>query len=289
MAGIFWLASYPKSGNTWMRLFLSNLKGVRETPVDINSNHDRGIASARAWLDHLLAFDTFDLTQAEIDAVRPDCHAWASAEAAHTDFHKIHDANVGVDAGTPLIRADACRGVVYILRNPLDVAASAAHHWGDSLDEAIARMNRPDAVLLGSANPASATVRAQVRQRILDWSSHVLSWVDAPALPIHVVRYEDLLADPLTHFGAVARFLQLPDDDAALQRAIEATRFDELSRQEQAAGFRERSPRAERFFRKGRAGGWRDELDGAQVQRLVDAHGPVMRRFGYLDGSGQPV
>jgi len=289
VAGIFWLASYPKSGNTWMRLFLSNLKSVREMPVDINSNHDNGIASARTWLDHLLAYDTLDLTPAEVDAVRPDCHAWASAEASHTAFHKIHDANVGPEPGTPLIRPDGCRGAVYILRNPLDVAASAANHWGTSLDKAIDRMNRCDAALLEGQSAAQSQVRLQVRQKLLDWSAHVLSWSDAPGLPVHVVRYEDLLADPVAQFGAVARFLQLPDDDASLRRAVEASRFEELSRQEEASGFRERSHQAERFFRKGRSGGWREELDATQVARLVAVHGAVMQRYGYLDAEGRPA
>jgi hypothetical protein len=283
MAGIFWLASYPKSGNTWMRIFLSNLTGQHEKPVDINLPHGNEIASSRLWLDHLLGFDTADMTADEIDAVRPDCHAWASGEAVETAFHKIHDANVGT--GGRLIRPGTCRGVLYILRNPLDVAPSAASHWGDSLDDAIRRLNTPDAALLG----ASVRAQKQVRQRLLDWSGHVHSWVDDPGLDVHVVRYEDLLADPFTHFGAAARFLGLPAEAADLHRAIHNSRFDELARQEEAAGFRERSKKADRFFRSGRSGDWRNVLDADQVDRIVRAHGDVMRRFGYLDSAGQPT
>jgi hypothetical protein len=129
----------------------------------------------------------------------------------------------------------------------------------------------------------------QVRQRLLDWSSHVLSWVHAPGLRVHVVRYEDLLADPSLHFAAAARFLGLPADEASLRRAIEASRFEELAGQEANKGFRERPRQAAKFFRSGRAGGWREELSAAQVARLVDAHEPVMRRFGYLDDQGRPA
>lgn len=285
MAGIFWLASYPKSGNTWMRVFLSNLTRGDETPVDINSQHGNDIASSRDWLDHVLAFPTGDLTPAEIEAIRPECHAWAGGEALETEYHKIHDANVAGTSSAPLIWPGGCRGALYILRNPLDVASSAASHWGISLDAAISRMNRLDGALMGSAK-ASAD---QVRQRMLDWSSHVRSWIDAPGLNVHVVRYEDLLAEPMRHFGAVARFLDLPDEPAGLARAIDASRFEELARQEEASGFRERSRSAERFFRSGRAGAWREALSDAQVGQVVGAHAEVMRRFGYLDVEGRPT
>jgi len=59
---------------------------------------------------------------------------------------------------------------------------------------------------------------------------------------------------------------------------------------ERETGFAERSNKASGgFFRKGRVGGWREELSPAQVRRLVDAHGDVMTRFGYLDACGVPL
>ncbi|MEJ2083836.1 MAG: sulfotransferase, partial [Acidobacteriota bacterium] len=36
MTGIVWLASYPKSGNTWLRAFLMNFLDPGKRPVDIN-------------------------------------------------------------------------------------------------------------------------------------------------------------------------------------------------------------------------------------------------------------
>ena len=54
MGGIYWLASYPKSGNTWFRAFLCNLQEDGEEPADINDLATGGIASARGWLDEVL-------------------------------------------------------------------------------------------------------------------------------------------------------------------------------------------------------------------------------------------
>ena len=66
-----------------------------------------------------------------------------------------------------------------------------------------------------------------------------------------------------------------------LLRAIERCRFEELRKREEAHGFAERSEFAERFFREGRVGQWREVLSEAQVKRVVAAHRPTMQRHGY--------
>ena len=114
------------------------------------------------------------------------------------------------------------------------------------------------------------------------WSGHVSSWLEQTALRIHVVRYEDLLQDPRTAFGSIIRFVGLEWDGARLDRAIEHAAFPRLRAQEERDGFDEKPPDAESFFRAGVAGSWRTALTPAQVQAIIDAHGEVMARFGYL-------
>ena len=71
MTRTIWLASYPKSGNTWLRMLLANLSS-KDTPADINDLPERGgIASARGPFDHLTLIDSGLLTFDEIDALRP--------------------------------------------------------------------------------------------------------------------------------------------------------------------------------------------------------------------------
>ena len=118
-------------------------------------------------------------------------------------------------------------------------------------------------------------------QPLLTWSGHAASWLEA-GLPLHVARYEDLLAHPRAAFAAIVRFAGLGADAARLARAVDHARFDRLRAQEQACGFRERQPTAPSFFRAGRAGSWRDVLSPPLVRAIVDAHAPVMERFGYL-------
>jgi hypothetical protein len=71
-------------------------------------------------------------------------------------------------------------------------------------------------------------------------------------------------------------------NDGELADAIDRSSFERLREQEEKEGFRERPKKAERFFREGRTGQWKEVLTPAQIQRIVDAHGEQMQRFGYL-------
>lgn len=284
MKGIYWLASYPKSGNTWFRSFLYNLQINGDAPADINDIETGEIASGRAWLDEVLGFDTAELSADEIERLRPAVYEW-SRHSEEVGYHKIHDAYTLTTDGQPLVSQAGTLGALYIIRNPLDVAPSAAHHWNVSLDDAIERMGNADMKLAASRKGLSS----QVRQRLLSWSQHVLSWVDAPDLSCHVMRYEDMQRQPQEAFSAAARFLRLPDDAASIDKAIQFSRFEVLAQQEAEKGFKERPTHAARFFRQGKSGGWREKLTPSQVDRIVTAHSEVMQRFGYLDASGCPT
>lgn len=281
MGGIYWLASYPKSGNTWFRAFLCNLQADGERPVDINAIRTGSVASARGWLDEVLGFDTAELTPDEVERLRPVVYRWALREEA-IGYHKIHDAYTLTTAGEPIVSREATLGALYMIRNPLDVAPSAANHWQCTVDEAIDSMGDPQMTMCQSRT----TLPPQVRQRMGSWSDHVRSWVDAPGLKVEVIRFEDMLTDPAATFTRAAAFLALPHDADRVSKAIRFSAFEELARQEAEKGFRECPLRTERFFRQGRSGGWREKLTAPQVVRIIEDHADVMRRFGYLDACG---
>jgi aryl sulfotransferase len=282
---IVWLASYPGSGNTWMRVFVSNLTGDADAPADINDLTVRKHAASRAWFDAHAGVAASDLTDEEIEELRPVVYEAAVSEQPGTRFVKIHDACLPTPAGRPLVSPAVTAGVIYILRNPLDVAAAYAHHRGASIDETIDVMGDEQHRLGGIPSGMSS----QLTQRLGSWSTHVTSWVDAPHLRVHVARYEDMQHAPSETFAAVADFAGIAWTHDTLERAIAASEFAELQRQEDRAGFEEGSRRATRFFRRGQAGAWRDELVTTQIRRIVERHGPTMQRFGYLDENGAPT
>lgn len=282
---LFWLASYPKSGNTWFRAFVRNLTNPSDTPASINDLSSGGIASSRAWMDDVLGFDTADLYSDEVARLRPAVYGYASDQTPTFSYHKIHDACLRTDDATWLINADATAGALYLVRNPLDVAISYAHHESCSIDAAIAKMADPENRM---ASHDSTRLKPQVEQRLSTWSGHALSWVDNPDIAVHVIRYEDMKAHAERVFTAAARFLRLPADPAGINRALAFSTFENLQSQEDKEPFRERNPRSARFFRKGVAGDWQTTLTDAQIDRIVAAHGAVMRRFGYVDAAGAP-
>lgn len=286
MKGIVWLASYPKSGNTWFRTFLANFLSERDQPADINALDDAPIASARGSFDEALGYDSGEMTFDEVDALRPEVYQHIAAEATETLYSKVHDAYTFLPDGRALIPPDATACALYFVRNPLDVAVSFAHHSAmASVDHLITALANEQHCFCDT----SAAESNQLRQKLLSWSSHVRSWVDAPGIRVHVMRYEDMKRTPEETFARAVRFLGLPEDRARLEKAIAFSRFDELRAQEEKAGFREKMPKAKSFFRKGEVGSWREVLTPDQAQRIVTAHAAVMRRFGYLDEQGQPV
>lgn len=282
MSQIIWLASYPKSGNTWLRVMLANYVRDGDAPIDINSLADDSFAHAarRTMFDELVGVEASGLPPALIDRLRPAVYRRLATEAAETLYVKVHDAWDQADDGSPLFPGDVTAGVIYVVRNPLDVAASFAHHTGVDLETAVGRMC--DEAYAMAAWPDR--LNPQLRQRLGSWSQHVGSWLDRSGLRCLVVRYEDLHRDPQQALAGAVRFCGLAVEQDQLRKAIAFSDFTEVRRQEQAHGFNERlaGSRGD-FFRRGEVGGWRDELPEALAGQLVQAHGPTMRRFAYDD------
>lgn len=286
MAKIIWLASYPKSGNTWMRILLTNYRSEGKTPADINKLEGGPIAGARTWFDEWSGLEASALADNVIERLRPAVYRCMAGENRETLYMKVHDAWGRTDRREAIFPADITAGVVYIMRNPLDLVASCANHWGVGAVQAVDYLCDPD-FAMGCSRDALLN---QLRQHLGSWSNHVLSWLDESGLPVHLVRYEDLRRDPLAVFGEVVRFCGLPFAAARAGKAVAFSDFAEVQRQERVKGFRERSTASSApFFRRGQAGAWREELAPDLVERIIATHGPVMRRFGYLDEAGRPV
>jgi Sulfotransferase domain len=280
MAKIVWLASYPKSGNTWMRVLLANYLRDGEDPVDINEIGIGPIASARACFDERAGIEASALDDSVIEELRPEVFRYLVKETPDNFYMKVHDAWRRTSRGEALFPPDVTAGVVYLLRNPLDLAPSCARHWGVSLEKAVWNLCDPDFALARSYDG----LRDQLRQTVGSWTAHARSWIDESGLPVHLVRYEDLSRTPEKIFGEVVRFCGLPWDLGRVKKAVAFSEFSELQRQEQRSGFRERPMQARgNFFRRGQVGSWRDELPAVLAMQLIESHRDSMRRFGYWD------
>lgn len=286
---IVWLASFPKSGNTWLRMFLHAY--MRDAEVDfarltgwtdmapepwevVTDRHNLAdlslsdLTKARAWVQACIA--NKELRQ----AMRPEF----AHEQADDVFVKTHSAVATVD-GYWTINPDVTKGAIYIVRDPRDVCVSYASHLGRTVDEAIDLMESPHP-LKNAGSP--------LYQYVGRWCDHVESWADSVG-KVEIVRYEDLKKHPKREFLRILRAFELAPKTSRfrqtysrLERALERTSFARLQEKERRHGFAERSDKSkDPFFRQGIAGGWRNTLTQSQVARIEAVHGRVMERFGY--------
>ena len=271
---LVWLASYPKSGNTWVRVFLANYLFNARSPVAINQVHRLGIGDSLTETYRRAASGRFDPRDIKATlALRPKVLRGIAANGADVNFVKTHCRRDRL-GGIELVPPELTRAAVYILRDPHDMVLSYARHYGGTPEQAVEAMGRDDQIILGETGSAV--------QFIGNWSNHVTGWTRARRFPVVVIRYEDLKAQPVMGFTRILELIGVPVDAERLERAIRFSSFEEMQRQEAAHGFIERSPRAERFFAGGESGHGRSELPPALARRIADEHGAVMQEFGYL-------
>lgn len=276
MGALVWLASYPRSGNTWTRVFLHNLinildgRGAQElNELDVHSTWD----IAAHWYDPFLAAPPNRATKEAVAAARPLAQQRIADSVEGVVFVKTHAALIK-DRGTPTVDMSRTAGAVYIVRNPLDIVLSYAKHMDVPVEEAVEVLNTPRFETPNGPH--------SVYEVYGSWSQHVESWTRRAHHAIHVLRYEDLIADPIRSFTGLARHLRIQASSENIEKASELSSFARLSAIEADKGFRERSEYSDRFFRSGTAGQWRAALPPSLVERVVFHHREVMRRFDYL-------
>ncbi|WP_373088253.1 sulfotransferase domain-containing protein [Sneathiella sp.] len=275
MGDIVWLASYPKSGNTWARTFLHNLFVNRDQPADLAELKKFPLGDgSKIWFERASGKKIAELSEADITALIPKVHRLYTRTRPDTVFVKTHSAVRLID-GVPLITPNVTAGALYFIRNPLDISLSFADHFGLSIDETIERMNDPDT--------ATAESEDKVREYIGSWSNHAKSWLsDSNKSRVHVMRYEDMLYKPEKTFGAMAKYLGVRPTRERLKKAIRFSSFKVSRKLEEEKGFSEKSGDSQRFFRVGKAGQWKTQLSPAQVERIIEANYDMMKQFKYL-------
>jgi len=261
----YWLASYPKSGNTWVRMFLES---YAVGSLDLHKmQFVRGDNDQYYWQ----SLSPYPTNQCGNDLLLLLRSAVLTHLVANSPFRpvivKTHFVNAALE-GLPAFPSLLTAGSVYLIRDPRDVVISFARHLGMSIDEIIPRMNAHDYHLQDETG-SFATLGT--------WSEHVKTWQDSC-----VVRYEDLLEDPEKWFAEILRGFNLKVKIPRLRKAIRLCDFDRMKKQDKSKKFRETSRHADTFFHHGTSGHWKDILSPDQAQRIENDHREVMEQYGYL-------
>jgi hypothetical protein len=240
------LVSYPKSGNTWVRFLLANLIHPNETVGFANINRllpAPGVLSKR-FLKSL-----------------PRPRILKSHEPFDARFRKV----------------------IYLVRDPRDVAVSEYHF------DLKKRYIAADMTLEQFIKPFLAGETSSYGS----WWEHVASWVGTrhgnPKFLL--ARYEDLLADPISETAKIAEFLGIHADTERIKSAVERSSADRMRKLEKEDADKWTGTKNTRqeipFVRAAKSGGWKESLPPHSVEEIEVAWSPLMNFLGYELQSGE--
>ncbi len=264
---IIWLASYPKSGNTWLRFFIISLLMGEKT--DLNLSHLRAIIN----YPHSTQFD--DLVNNLFD-FNEIAGSWiASQKKINLDknlrFFKTHNM-LGKFRGHPFTNSENTLGAIYIVRDPRNVITSVKNHYSlSSYDEAQKFIFKDDQILALSDRQKALYLKSKkfpLTQYVGSWKTHYLSWKNMKKNYI-LVRYEDLYENSKSEFTKIASFigglLKVKFTEAQIENAINLSSFERLENMEKESGFTEstidKDGNRNKFFFLGPKNDWRKILD----------------------------
>lgn len=228
---VFWLASFPRSGNRFTRNVLQSLYATRHFTIYPSPRaRERPESTRQVAPDH------------DFSSHPPSDPPLSPGEAL---FVKTHELPLPSDA----------RPALYVLRDGRDSYVSYAHYAKTRHPDLFPGMEWADILelLVKSAHPHQA------------WSAHVLAWMRRPH-PVVLLRYEDLRRNPAEAVAATLRSLgHVPPERPG---AVLPTFAEEHSRNPHSV-------------RKGRVGGWREEMPPPIEALFWNLHGRAMEMAGY--------
>ena len=261
---IIWIASYPKSGNTWIRSLLSAylfskdgefnfdlLKKIEQfSPsfFNIDQNVDKNI-------NYQFRISKNWIPAQEIVNKDKKIHLF-----------KTHNALCNI-SGNYFTNRKNTTGAIYIIRDPRNVVTSLSHHYNISTTEALSFMSNKRKIIFPLSKNISDSEREPVDFNFLsDWSTHYLSWKNINFCNVKIVKYEDFVLNTKETFISVleylSNFIEIKINEKKINNAIKSTTFSKLSKLEDKEGFIESTnintkSKKTKFFNLGEKNNWK--------------------------------
>ena len=276
---IVWISSYPKSGNTWVRTFISTyylssndkfdfsmLKNIRQFPHEKFFN--------KKISDMNSAINNWDLAQNNINLKNK------------LIFLKTHAALVKIN-NIPFTNNKHTLGAIYIVRDPRNIVTSLSNHYQLTFDESLEFMTNKKKFLLKKndlSNFGNFTF-------LNSWSEHYKSWLYTKEFNLLFIKYEDLENDTLNTFKKIVKFVNkitIKEDKIDIDRIIkiiDTISFETLKKKENEEGFPEGIINNEKqtinFFYLGKKNKWQKLLSSKQIDRINYIFNDDLKRLGY--------
>ena len=278
---IVWLASYPKSGNTWVRIFISTLLYSSEkTKVDINKQHLKQFPNRSNFKNLTNNFLNLDELSKNYISAQDIINLEKGIK-----FYKTHSANwKNFDKNYYFTNYENSLGVIHIVRDPRNVITSILDYYNkENYQEALNFLIDRGKVVGGTKHESG------VPTILLSWADHYNSWKVFKKNYL-LVKYENLLTDPVNEFLKITDFLgsivKFKFEEKEILELIENCKFEKFSNQEDNHGFIDNSSTnkslRKKFFKLGPNNNWEKLLDSQIRVKIEKAFENEMKELQYL-------
>ena len=280
---IIWLASYPKSGNTYVRAFLSAYYFSKDGQFDFNQ------------ITNIKQFPNKEFINQNIDNVLEASKQWIPSQRKiiadkKIKFLKTHSC-LGNYKGNTFTSNETSLGAIYIIRDPRNVFTSLKNHFSYDDEKALQMILDKKNVLMSKGYESFSYIGS--------WASNYLSWLNYKNFRRLFIKYEDLLENKYETFRDIIVFSNTlmnrseGVDKSKLQKAIETTNFDVLKNKEVKESFNSldigfkswRSHHSENknlFFNLGPENKWEKNLDKKIKEDIEINFNEEMKNLKYL-------
>ena len=279
---IIWLASYPKSGNTWLRSLLASYYFSKDGSFDFKllDNIDQ-FPSTQFFRDKKDTFsapeDTSNLWLSEQEKINQD---------NKIRFLKTHNALCKINSNSFTNEKNTLAGI-YIIRDPRNIVTSIANHYQVDVNKAFDFMKDEKKALI-----------EKVKERylgfvpILSWALHQESWIKCTKFPILTIRYEDLQLETFQTFIKVIKFINKLSNlenlinETKAKKSIISCEFEKLKKLENKNGFSEamvdkKTKKKISFFNLGRKNDYKRLLQTNLIDEMSSLYNQQIKKFNY--------
>jgi len=286
---IIWLASYPKSGNTWLRFFIISLLMGRKTNLNLNHLKAIGAYPEKSQFKGLLS-NFLDLDQVAENWISSQNRINQQNDSLR--FLKTHNI-FGKFKNHPFTDGKNTLASIHIVRDPRNVITSIKNHFNMAeYNNAKKFLFKKGQVLTLSEKEKEKFInrdKHSLPQIIGSWKTHYLSWKSMKKNYL-LIKYENLIKNPEDEFTKIANFLgKLFKNNfrkEVIDDAIKLSSFDKLEKMEQEHGFVESATNQDgtkqKFFYLGAKNNWRKMLNKKLIEEINIEFENEMKELGYL-------
>ena len=286
---IIWLASYPKSGNTWLRFFIISL--LLKENKDISLKHLEGIKQFPTNYH----YKNFKISNSNLENLNEISKYWIAAQKnINSDnkirFFKTHNALCKLDNNI-FTNEENTLGTIHIVRDPRNVVSSVNNHFHHKTLEESKNFIFDKRKGIFNKSKIDHKKIFTLPQVIGSWGTHYNSWKLIKKNYL-LVKYENLLREPHNEFKRIASYLepllQVRFSDENISNSIRLSNFDRLKKIEQEQGFVEsvenlETGKKETFFNLGPNNDWRNILNENLAAEITREFKFEMKELGYLN------